>query len=211
MYKLFWDPGAANMAPHAVLEEIGCKYELVKVSIDKGEHRTSEYMKLNPNGRVPTLIDGDQAMFEAAAIVQYLVEKHPEAGLAPPPGTQARMLYLQWLAYLTNTLQEAFMQYFYPEHFATDPKAQENVKATADARLAKMWATIDAGLAANGPYLAGKAFSAADLYLHMLSRWSRSCAKTSVDFPHVKKLVDLLKARPAVQRMMTQEGIAEPF
>lgn len=211
MYKLFWDPGAANMAPHAVLEEIGCPYALVKVDLAKGEHRKPEYLKLNPNSRVPTLIDGDKVMFEAAAIVLYLVEKHREAKLAPPPGSPERMLFLQWLAYLTNTLQEAFMQYFYPEHFATDPKAQENVKATAEARLSTMWATIDAGLAANGPYLAGKDFTAADLYLHMLSRWSRGCARTSVSFPHVKKLVDLVKARPAVQRMMAQEGIDEPL
>ncbi len=211
MYKLFWDPGAANMAPHAVLEEIGCPYALVKVDLAKGEHRKPEYLKLNPNSRVPTLIDGEKVMFEAAAIVLYLVEKHREAKLAPPPGTPERMLFLQWLAYLTNTLQEAFMQYFYPEHFATDPKAQENVKATADARLATMWGTIDAALAANGPYLAGKDFSAADLYLHMLSRWSRGCQRTSVSFPHVKKLVDLVKARPAVQRMMAQEGIDEPL
>ena len=76
MYKLFWDPGAANMAPHAVLEEIGCPYELVKVDIAKGEHRRPAYVKLNPNGRVPTLIDGEKVMFEAAAIVLYLIEKH---------------------------------------------------------------------------------------------------------------------------------------
>jgi glutathione S-transferase len=211
MYKLFWDPGAANMAPHAVLEEIGCPYALVKVDLAKGEHRKPEYLKLNPNSRVPTLIDGDKVMFEAAAIVLYLVEKHREAKLAPAPGTPERMLFLQWLAYLTNTLQEAFMQYFYPEHFATDPKAQADVKATAEARLEKMWGTIDAALAANGPYLAGKDFTAADLYLHMLSRWSRGCRRTSVSFPNVKKLLDLVKARPAVQRMMAQEGIDEPL
>ncbi|MBL8703837.1 MAG: glutathione S-transferase N-terminal domain-containing protein [Rhodospirillales bacterium] len=211
MYKLFWDPGAANMAPHAVLEEIGCPYELVKVDLAKGEHRMPEYMRLNPNGRVPTLIDGEKVMFEAAAIVLYLVEKHREAKLAPPPGTPERMLFLQWLAYLTNTLQEAFMQYFYPEHFATDPKAQENVKATAEARLETMWGTIDTALAANGPYLAGNDFTAADLYLHMLSRWSRGCRRTSVSFPHVKRLIELVKARPAVQRMIAQEGLTEPF
>lgn len=211
MYKLFWDPGAANMAPHAALEEIGCPYELVKVDIAKGEHRQPEYLKLNPNSRVPTLIDGDKVMFEAAAILLYLAEKHRPAGLAPPVGSPEHMLFLQWLMFLTNTLQEAFMQYFYPQHFATDPKAQENVKATAEARLAPMWGTIDAALAKNGPYLTGEKFTAVDLYLHMLSRWSRGCARTSVSFPNVKRLVDLVKARPAVQRMMAQEGITEPF
>jgi glutathione S-transferase len=211
MYKLFWDSGSANMAPHAALEEIGCKYEPVQVDTKTGAHKRPEYLKLNPNGRVPTLADGDAVMYESAAILLYLADKHPEAGLAPAIGTPERMLFLQWLMYLTNTVQEAFMHYFHAEHFAGAEAARADLKATAEKRLEKMWATIDAALAANGPYLAGAKFSGADLFLHMLSRWSRSCARPTSSFPHVRKLVDLVKARPAVQRMMKQEGLVEPF
>lgn len=211
MYKLFWAPSSANMAPHAVLEEIGCPYELVLVDTAKGEHRKPEYLKLNPNARVPTLIDGDTVMYESAAITLYLAEKHPEAKLLPAIGTPERMLFLQWLMYLTNTVQEAYMQYYHAEYFAQDAAARVDVKATAERRLEKQWATIDAALAANGPYLAGKTFTAADIFLHMLSRWSRNCARTTATFPHVRRLVDLVKARPAVMRMMQQENMTEPF
>lgn len=211
MYKLFWDPGSANMAPHAALEEIGCPYELVLVDTKSGQHKRPEYLKLNPNGRVPTLVAGDRVMYESAAIVLYLADKHREARLAPAIDAPERMLFLQWLMYLTNTVQDAFMLYFHAEQAADSEAARAEIKAKAEKRLQAMWATIDAALAANGPYLAGAAFSGADLFLHMLSRWSRNCAKPTSAYPHVRKLVELVKARPAVQRMMAQEGLTEPF
>jgi len=211
MYKLFWTPGGANMAPHSALEEIGRPYELVLVDTDKGEHRRPEYLRLNPNARVPTLIDGDHTMYESAAILLYLADKHPAAGLAPAVGSPERMLFLQWLLYLTNTVQEAFMQFFHGDYFVTGEAARAELKAMAEKRLEKQWGVIDAALAANGPYLAGARFSGADLFLHMLSRWSRNCARPTSTFPQVRKLVELVKARPAVQRMMAQEGLPEPF
>ncbi len=207
MYKLFWDPGSANMAPHAVLEEIGCPYELVLVDIRNGEHKQPAYLKLNPNARVPTLVDGDKVMYESAAIVLYLAEKHPEPRLMPAPGTPGRMLFLQWLMYLTNTIQDSFILYYHPDNFFADEPSRAALKAAGEQRLDKQWAVVDSGLAANGPYLAGASFSAADLYLHMLARWSRNCTRPAWAFPHIARQLDLVKARPAVQRMMAQEGL----
>lgn len=210
MYKLLTAPGSAGMAPHAALEEIGAPYDLVLIDTKKGEHRTPEYLKLNPNGRVPTLVADGQAMYEAAAILLHLADKHHESGLAPKPGTPARMLFCQWLMYLTNTVQEAYMQVYHADYFAEGHSGQANVKAMAEKRLERMWGNIDADLAARGPYLAGESFSGADLYLHMLSRWSRNSPRPAWHWPHVAALVDRVKARPAVQRMMAQEGLEEP-
>jgi len=210
MYKLFWAPGSAGMAPHAALEEIGAPYELVLVDTGKGEHRRPEYLKLNPNARVPTLVDGAHVMYESAGILLHLADKHREAGLAPPPGTPQRMAFCQWLMYLTNTVQEAYMQVYHADYFASNDAARADVTATAERRLERMWAMIDSGLATRGPYLTGESFSGADLYLHMLSRWSRNSARPAWTWPQVAALVDRVKARPAVRRMMAQEGIDEP-
>lgn len=209
MYKLFWDPGSANMAPHAVLEEIGCPYELVKVDIKGGAHKQPAYLKLNPNARVPTLVDGERVMYESAAIILYLIEQHPAAKLAPAPGTQERMLFLQWLLYLTNTVQDSFILYYHPDNIFADADRRAALKAAGEARLEKQWAVVDAALAQNGPYLAGASFTAADLFLHMLARWSRNCARPAWAFPHIARNLDLVKARPAVQRMMAQEGLPD--
>lgn len=211
MYKLFYTPGAASFAPHAVLEEIGVPHELVRVDLAGGDHRKPEYLKLNPHGRVPTLVVDGAPVFESAAICMLLAERHPEARLAPPAGTRERALYLQWLTYLTNTLQERFVQWFHPDWHLDDKAAEPALKAGAEKRLGAMFDRLDAALAANGPYLAGTQFTAADIYLAMLVRWSRNLANPGWSRPAVKRNADLVAARPAFQRTLAAEGIAWPY
>jgi glutathione S-transferase len=81
MYQLHYFPANANAAPHMVLEEIGIKYDLVLVDRAKNAQKSGEYLKINPNGRIPTLVDGDLVMSEAAAIVLHLVDQHDIAKL----------------------------------------------------------------------------------------------------------------------------------
>ena len=106
MYKLYYDAGASNMASHAALEEIGAPHELIHIDLDKGEQRSEAYLKVNPHARVPTLVHGDSVMYESTAILIYLCDRHQEAGLAPAVDSPQRGLYLQWLIYLTTTVQE---------------------------------------------------------------------------------------------------------
>jgi glutathione S-transferase len=210
MYKLFYAPGSAAMAPHAAIEEIGLKCEFVQVDLQKKAHQRPEYLKLNPKGRVPVLVDGNFVLTESAAIVMHLADSHPAANLAPAPGTEERARWYQWLLYLSNTLQPAFLEYFYPEKtFANAPNTQQQLKASAERRLAGMFIYIDTELAARGPYLLGDNFSAADLFMHMLARWSRWFEKPAYRYIHIKQLTDRVKARPAVQRMMKAQGIVE--
>jgi glutathione S-transferase len=207
MYRLYYAPGAANMAPHAVLEEAGAPYELVLVDIDKGRQFDPDYLKLNPNARVPTLVHGDLVMYESAAILLHLCESHPQAMLMPAPGEHDRPMFLQWLVYFTNTVQECLMQWWHPDNYLADAAMQRVLKDSAERRLDRMWGQIDAAL---GPYLLGRRFSAADLYLYMLVRWSRQMAKPGWTHPNIGHLVHLVGERPAVQRMMRSEGL-EPF
>lgn len=210
MYKLFYAPGSAAMAPHAVLEEIGARHELVLVDLQKKAHQKPEYLKLNPKGRVPVLIEGGFVLTESAAIIMHLCDRHPEAKLAPAVGTNERASWYQWLLYLTNTLQPAFLEYFYPERtFPSAPNTQQQLKASAERRLAAMFIYIDSELAARGPYLLGQTFSAPDIFMHMLARWSRWFEKPAYRYIHIKQLTDLVRARPAVQRMMKAQGIVE--
>jgi glutathione S-transferase len=210
MYKLFFSPGSAAMAPHAVLEETGAKHELVSVDLKGKAHQKPEYLKLNPKGRVPVLVDGKFVMTEAVAIIMHLCDRHPEAKLAPAAGTPERAHWYQWLIYLTNTLQPTFQEFFYPERVIPDaPTMQQQVKANAEHKLAGMFIYIDSELATRGPYLLGDTFSSADIYMHMMARWSRWFEKPAYRYIHIKQLTDLVKARPAMQRMMKAEGIVE--
>lgn len=206
MYKLFYSPGSAAMAPHALLEEIGAPFELVRVDTKSNEHKKPEYLKLNPNGRVPTLLDGDQAIYETAAIMLHLADKHPGSGMAPAVGTADRARYYQWLVYMTNTVQEAYIEYFHPDYYAKTESGQAEVKAASEARLQPMFAILDKALE-KGPYLLGSTFSGADIFLMMMARWSRNMAKPAVTYPNIKRCVDQVLARPAVQRMMKTQGL----
>ena len=204
MYRLYWDAGTAAMAPHAVLEEIGAAHELVRVDTDKGEQHSDWYRKINPNTRVPSFEHDGRVMYESAAIVLYLADLHPQAGLAPAIGDPSRALYLQWMAYCTNTVQEALMAWHHSEHYAPDEASRAAVKANAPRRLAALWQKLD-GIV--GPHLLGERFTAADIYLVMMCRWSRKLEKPATTYPNLKRLVDLVTARPAWQRMMAAEGI----
>lgn len=206
MFKLFYSPGSAALAPHCALEEAGAAHEMVLVDTKSGAHKKPEYLKLNPNGRVPTLAHGDFAMYESAAIMMHIADCHPASGLAPAIGTPERGRYYQWVIYQTNTVQEAYMQYFHADHYGS-PAAHADIKATAEQRLQPMFAILDAALAA-GPYLLGQRFSAADIFLTMMARWSRNMAKPATTYPNIKRCVDLVMARPAIQRAFKAEGLS---
>lgn len=211
MYQLYYYPGNANLAPHMVLEEIGAPYELRLVDRDRGAHKSPDYLRLNPHGRLPTLVEGDLVLYEAAAICLHLIDRHPEAGLAPKPGTAARAHFYKWLVYLTNTVQAEMLVYFYPERWAEGAAGAADVRRHAEAHLAEMFDRIEVSLSATGPYLLGQEFSAADLYLLMLGRWSRGFTRPARTLPHLGRLMEQVVARPAVQRAFAAEGLAAPF
>src|SRR6185312_11652800 len=211
MYALYYYPGNASMAPHMALEEIGAPFELRLVDRTKNAHKAPDYLRLNPSGLIPVLADGDLVLSESAAICLHLADRHPEAKLVPPLGTAERAQLYKWLIHLTNTVQAELLTYFYPERLIEDPAAAAQVRAHAEARLGGMLDRIDAALAKGGPYLLGSAFSVADLYLLMLSRWTRGFANPARNRPTLRRLLDRLAERPAVQRVFAKEGIAAPF
>jgi glutathione S-transferase len=208
---LYYYPGNASMAPHMVLEEIGAPYELRLVDRDKGAHKASDYLRLNPNGLIPAFVDGDMVLFESAAICLHLADRHPEAQLVPAVGTDARAHLYKWLVHLTNTVQAELITYFYGDRLVDDAAGAAQVKAHAEARVAAMFDRIEAALAQNGPHLLGDTFSVADLYLLMLARWTRNMQRPARTLPAVRALLDRTLARPAVARVFAKEKLDPPF
>jgi len=212
MYQLYYYSGNANLAPHILLEEIGADYKLVLVDRNRNEHKSPAYLKLNPAGRIPVLIDGDLVLYESAAICLHLADRHPGAGLAPALGSDARSEFYKWLIYLTNTVQAELLVYFYPERLADEAAAAAQIKAHAERRTGEMLDLIEATLAAgSGPFLLGRDYCAVDPYLLMLCRWTRGMHHPARARPHLARFLDTVMARPATQRAYAVEGIAAPF
>ena len=210
MYQLHYFPSNANSAPQMVLEELGQAYELLLVERSKNAQKSGEYLKINPNGRIPTLVDGGFVLFEAAAIVLHLVDKHPEAGLAPKVGTPERAKFYQWLTFLTNSLQEELMIWQYPDRLTgTDAAATAVVTRGAEARAAAYLDVIETHLKANGTFFLGDRLSAADFYLVMLARWARPMTNPPRGRPNIAKLLDKVTALPSVRRAYERQGVTE--
>lgn len=208
-YKLFYALGSAAMGIRVILEEIDAPYELIQTTIDMDKPRPPEQLALNPNGWVPVLLWDDKAMYECTAITVFLCDRHPEAKLAPGIDDPERGLFLQTLVYFSNSVQNAFQLDYYPDRFADTPADEPSAQRRGIRRLRETWKIIDDQIGDNDRVL-GEQFSAADIYLFMLTTWLRpSRGQPSTDeFPNVKRIADSVMSRPSVQ-LVYEEWIAE--
>ena len=199
MLTLYHSTQSRSVRPRWLLEEIGAPYELVRVNLAAQENKRPEYLRINPNGTVPALVDGDLALFESAAICQYLADRFPERRLAPPVGTPARGLYYQWNHYAMAALEPPIVTLFL--HTIGLPEAERNAKlvAEAHARLAPALDVIEHALAGRECIL-GNDFTAADVMVGSTLGWARAFGMMDDVRPNIAAYVARLSARPAFQR-----------
>jgi len=208
MYTLYYSPGSASMVVHLALLEIGAPYRLALVDTQAGAQREAAYLALNPQGVVPTLVIDGVAMTESAALLLILAERHPQAGLAPVTGSTERNAWYRWIVYFSNTLAATFRFWFYPVDLGAS-EHPPNVRDALRRKIENAWDHVDSQLAAAGPYLVGREFSAADLYLTMLMRWSRKMPRPATEWPALATLADRVRARPSWKKLYELEGLTE--
>ena len=219
MIRLHYHPGNASFTPHVLLRELGLPFELQRVDRAHAEHKQPAYLKLNPNGLIPVLVDDsagtELVLYETAAICLHLCDTHPAAELAPALGTAARAHFYKWLVWLTNTLQATLIHYFYPERLVDDGDAgaAAQVRAHAQARVGLLLAQIDVQLASHGgPWFLGANYSAVDPYAFMLCRWTRGfSSRPAREYSHIAPFLERVLARPAVQATLAAEEIGAPY
>jgi glutathione S-transferase len=213
MIQLYYYPGNASLTPHMLLEEVGAPFELLLVDRANAAHKSPQYLKLNPNGQIPVLVDGDLVLYETAAICLHLADMHLQARLAPPIQTAERAHFYKWLVWCANTPQAMLMHYFYSERLVNegDAAAAAQVKSHAEAQVGAMLDTLDAQLASHGAdWLLGSTYSAVDPYALMLCRWTRGFSRPARSLPHLGPYLQRVLARPAVQRAFATEKLSAP-
>jgi glutathione S-transferase len=206
---LYYAPGAASLVVHWLLIELQVPHTLVPLDFARREHKSEDYLKLNPAGVVPTLVIHGQAITEAAAIVMHLADLHPGAGLAPAPGTPQRASYYQWMLFMANTLQPAYRTWFYPAEAAGEAHVEE-AREHARLKLESAWEQVARHLDSEaGPFLLGEASTAADFMLTMLMRWSRSMPRPTDRWPTLHAYANRMKAMPSYIETCATEGLTD--
>ena len=199
--KLYYAPGACSLSPHIVARELGIPVELRKVNTQaKTIEGGGDYWKVNGRGYVPALeLDSGEVLTEGPAIVQYLADQKPDAGLAPNPGSLERYRLQEWLNFLTSEIHKTFSPLFKP----TTP---EEYKKIAKETLAARFDWFDKQLAGKD-YLMGSRFTVADAYAFVLLGWTRPMQIDLSRWPNLAAFHKRVGARPKVKEALEAEGL----
>jgi len=206
MYELYYSPGAASFAVHWLLIEMNLPHTLTLVDLASRAQKSPEYLRLNPDGVVPTLIINGVARTECAALLLALADRYPAAGLAPASGDDVRAAYYQWTFYCANSLQPAFRNWFYADQAAGDAAA---VKGLARTRIEGCWDRFAALLADGRRHVLGERLTAVDFLATMLMRWSRNMPKPATEWPVLSRYVQRMRALPSFKTLQAREGLTD--
>lgn len=207
MLQLHYFPDNASLAPYFLLAETHAEYALRLVDRNANAQKSDEYLKLNPAGRIPTLVHDDLVLFESPAICIYICELDPDRRFIPPVGHSNRPLFFQWLAYLNNTLQAEFMVWRYPENHTLDAEGINGIKAAQDPRLVSILTLLDTELGKGG-WLLGDTVSACDHFLFMLALWCEKLSQPPTSFPNLLRFMCEMSQREAIQNVCEIENIS---
>jgi glutathione S-transferase len=202
--KLYYMPGACPLADHIVLEWIGAPYEAVKVERD--QLKSPEFLKLNPAGVVPVLVDGDLVLTENFAILNYLADLHPDKQLAGDGTPRGRAEVNRWLAFINSDMHPAFKPIFSPERYVTDKSQHADLAANAGKKLRSLFELIDVPLT-HHDWLAGAHRSIADPYLFVLLRWAKAKAIDLSGLDGLERFFKRMHDDAGVKAAMRAEGI----
>lgn len=202
--KLYYAPGVCSQAVHITLAELGADYQLEKVdTATKTTEHGSDYTKVNPLGYVPALaLDSGEVLLEAPAILQYLADLRPTAGLAPPAGTIERVRLQQQLNFTGSELHKSFGPFF----AAVKPEG-----ALREQALKKLHSRLDAlerSLADGRAFVMGDTFTIADAYTYVVASWAPLIGLDTAKWPHIKSYLGRITSRPRVRDVLEREGLA---
>ena len=197
MYILYGGDPTRGLMVEMVMAEGAIPYELRKIDIRRGEHRSPDFLKVNPAGWVPALITPEgETVYETPAINLFLCERHA-LDLVPPPGDPDRGAFLSAFCNVTGEIEPVMKRIFYPQRYAPPGATAEGARDLAHQALTERLAPIDQRLAASGPFFLGARFSLADL---TLGYWMpHAIAAGLLDpFPSIRAAYEAVRARPAL-------------
>ncbi len=201
--RLYYMPGACSLASHIAMREAGMTFDIDQVD---GKTKTTgsgaDFTAINPKGYVPALhLDDGELLTEGAAVLQFIADQNPQAGLAPQVGTLERARLQEHLNYIASELHKAFGPFFGP----TPPEG--DARKTAEANVAGRLTHFERLLSDGRDHLLGDNFSVADAYLFVVASWAKPCGIDLAPWPNVAAFVERVAARDATREAMQAEGL----
>ena len=202
--KLYYSPGACSLSDHIVLEWIGKPFEAVRVS--REERQTPEYLAINPAGAVPALALDGWVLTQNAAILNYLADSHPEAGLGGDGSAKSRAEVNRWLGVANADIHPAFHPLFGSTAYLEDTDVIDRTKQAAATKLRGLFGRVDRQLEGRD-WITGHR-SIADAYLFVVTRWAKAMDIDLSGFDNLARFFGRMLGDAGVQRALVQEGIA---
>lgn len=201
--KLYYLPGACPLAAHIALEWIGQPYQIEEVPRD--QLKQPAFLAKNPLGSVPVLEDGELTLTQSSAILEYLAERHPEAGLMPDT-IAGRAEVRRWLGICNADIHRSFGNIFAAPSFVSAPETQQELISKTSDKLKAYFGAIDRHM--QGRQWLAATRSIADPYLYTVMRWAKL---KQVDLSNMKNLQAFfgrMEAEPAVQAALKAQGLS---
>ncbi len=205
MLKLFYSPGACSLVTHIALEEAGADYGAVRVMLAEGEHLKPDFLAINPHARVPALANGHGIVTENIAILNLVADIFEAPGSVPRDDPFAAARCNELLGWFASSVHISFAQIWRGERFTDDKELWPAIKDGGIGALQKQFAEIEQR--SGESWLVDGHFTAADSYALTFFRWGRRIGMEMGGYSAWAELVQRVLERPAVQRVIEQEGL----
>lgn len=205
MLTLYYSKGSSALAAHILLEETGAPYVAAEVSIPTGEHLASDFLRMNPKGRIPVLDTQGGVITENPAILEYIAAAHPSANLLPHSAfaqAQARSL----CAYLCATVHVAFGHKNRGTRWADEASVIAHMQRKVPQNLATCASYLE-NHAFVGPMAIGAQYTFCDPYLFLVGRWMAACDLSLAPYPNLNGHHAEMRTRPATQVVLAAHGL----
>ena len=201
-WTFYTGPGTCALATHIALHEAGADFTLVKLDFANQQQRSSEYLRINPKGRVPALVTGQGVLTETPALLVYVAQQFPDRNLAPLDDAFAFARLQEFNSYLASTMHVAHAHKRRGARWADDPAAIEAMQKKVPQTMRASAEHIEHGL--TGPWVLGEHYSVADPYLFTIASWLEADGVDTATLPRLLAHRARMKARPAVQRALAE-------
>jgi len=203
MFKLFYAVGTCALASHIALEEAGAEYTTVRLDFSQNDQRKPEYLRINPKGRVPALVTDSGILTETPAILAYIAQLYPKAGLAPLADPFAFARVQSFTSYLCSTAHVNHAHLGRGARWADEPSSLEDMKRRVPKSVGDSFALMESEMV-EGPWVMGQHYTICDPYLYTVAGWLPRDSVDIARFPKIHEHHKRMAERPAVKKVLAE-------